>query len=73
MFYRHSDGWLICFELYNRDGVKVLSWNEAAKGSSRKKEFYLEEGERIVGIVSRKVNDDVAIHVDLQFVIGRLI
>ena len=34
VFYNRSNGWLLCFELYNKQGENVLSRNERNKADS---------------------------------------
>ena len=71
--YRH-DGFLCGFKLYAQNGAVVLQtgfdWVE--RGCPTHTEN-LDEGERILGYISRTGHNGYADHLDFQFVIGRLV
>jgi hypothetical protein len=58
-------------QLFDRDGNKIL---EAGSIEQEKREFILEDGERLIGLKSNKGGRDIGTTYrrDLQFIIGRL-
>ena len=51
-------------QLFDKDGVKLLETGYKTGLKKTKKEYILEDGERIVGTKSRKCNDNYADHFD---------
>jgi len=72
--YCSSDGGLCGFELYDQNGAIVLQtgWDWVKAGHKTYTEN-LDEGERIIGYISKKRHKRRADHCDFQFVIGRLV
>ena len=70
----NSLGWLFGFKLYAENGAIVLQtgW-DWVKGGWETHTENLDEGERIIGYISRSLYDGYAAHFDFQFVIGRLV
>ncbi len=72
--YRSSNGFLAGFKLYAENGAIVLQtcsdWVEHGYPTHTEN---LDEGERILGYISRALYDGYAAHSDFQFVIGRLV
>ena len=68
------NGWLCGFKLYAKNGAIVLQtgydWVKYGRLTHTEN---LEEGERILGYISRTWDDGCALHLDFQFVIGRLV
>ena len=72
--YNRNDGCLVGFKLYAENGAIVLQtdWDWVKAGWDTHTEN-LDEGERIIGYISRPVGNVSAWHFDFQFVIGRLV
>ncbi|MFM7854486.1 MAG: hypothetical protein ACKO96_21825, partial [Flammeovirgaceae bacterium] len=70
----YGGGYLCGFKLYDQNGAIVLqtSYDWQKYGHPTHTEN-LEEGERILGYISRKHLNGFADHYDFQFVIGRLV
>ncbi len=71
-----SCGWLLGFKLYAQNGAIVLQtgFDWVKNANSKTHTENLDEGERILGYISRTwYNNGYAIHMDFQFVIGRLV
>ncbi len=73
--YDENDGLLSGFWLYAQNGAIVLQtgyhdWEEDGYLTHTEN---LDEGERILGYISRTWRDGWAAHYDFQFVIGRLV
>ena len=69
-----SNGLLFGFKFYAENGAIVLQtgWDWVKIGDKTHTEN-LDEGERILGYISRTLRDGCAYHCDFQFVIGRLV
>ena len=72
--YDEYNGFLYGFKLYDQNGAIVLQtgydWVEYGHPTHTEN---LDEGERILGYISRTRYDGWADHFDFQFVIGRLV
>jgi len=72
--YRSRDGLLMGFKLYDQNGAIVLKtiydWVKYGRPTHTEN---LDEGERILGYISRTYCNGYAYHCDFQFVIGRLV
>ena len=70
----NRDGWLLGFKLYAENGAIVLQTGfDWIKNGYYTHTENLDEGERIIGYISRALYNDYAFHYDFQFVIGRLV
>ena len=69
-----SDGFLCGVKLYAENGAIVLQTGyDWVKDGFETHTENLDEGERILGYISRTCFDGYAKHLDFQFVIGRLV
>ncbi len=60
----HDDVTLYGIQLFDKDGVKLLETGFKTGLKKTRKEYLLEDGERIVGTKSRKSSDGYADHND---------
>ena len=69
-----SSGALMGFKLYAENGAIVLQTGyDWVKNGCETHTENLDEGERIIGYISRTAVNGYADHLDFQFVIGRLV
>ncbi len=69
-----DNGWLCGFKLYAENGAIVLQTGfDWVQNGHKTHTENLDEGERIIGYISRKWYFGFAAHCDFQFVIGRLV
>jgi hypothetical protein len=73
--YNSANGGLCGFKLYAENGAIVLrtDYHDWVEDGYHTHTENLDEGERIIGYISRTVNKGCAGHGDFQFVIGRLV
>ena len=58
--------------MLNKNGVKLISTDRnSAIDHYSKKEIFLKDDERIIGLKSRRLGNNLSRHYDFQFVIGR--
>ncbi len=60
----HEGATLLGIQLFDKDGVKLLETGYKTGLKKTKKEYILEDGDRIVGTKSRKCSEGYADHND---------
>jgi hypothetical protein len=69
IMYGDADSLLTGVQFFNKAGTLILSFGDLDKAV--KKEFWLEDTERLIGIKSKLVGNNTSEHLDFVFVIGK--
>ena len=74
IWFQEKENICLGFQFFDKNDSHIFeTLGNFFTSNQAKKEIVLEEGERIVGIRSRKHDDQRAYHCDLQFIIGKMV